>query len=224
MSTLRGVVAALALAMTMTGCVSLPAQQSYNLAANIHVKRIEMLPTHPTRTSVVMLNHPGTSFGLIGGLVAVADQASKQKRLDAITTANAFEPLAYFKEQLTMQLNTTGHQSGRGPLGLHKSRHNYESAPNSGTCYHSTCRAGHAERLRIGRLPSHAARCHRHDLPSRVAATAAEIMSSNHPPMHLPRYRTIWNSPMWRDVYCAMESRRPSQCMTWANCIHHRKP
>ena len=44
-----------------------------------------------------MPNNPAARFGLIGGLVAAADQASKESRFKAIVDRTGFEPLAYFR-------------------------------------------------------------------------------------------------------------------------------
>jgi len=95
-------------AIAATGCASMPEQQAYNRDAHANVKTIAVLETQPTRTTVMMLNHPGASFGLIGGLVAAADQSSKQGKYDAILEKTQFQPLPYFRERLT------AHMAGRG--------------------------------------------------------------------------------------------------------------
>lgn len=79
------------------GCVSLPEQQAFNRAAHADIRNIGVLETQPTALHVAMLNNPAASFGLIGGLVAAADQASKESRFKAIVDRTGFEPLAYFR-------------------------------------------------------------------------------------------------------------------------------
>lgn len=79
------------------GCVSLPEQQAFNRAAHANIRDIGVLETQPTAVHVAMLNNPAASFGLIGGLVAAADQASKESRFKAIVDRTGFEPLAYFR-------------------------------------------------------------------------------------------------------------------------------
>ena len=64
-----GLVFAALLALAATGCVSMPEQQAYNRDVHANVKTIAVLETQPTETTVMMLNHPGANFGLIGGLV-----------------------------------------------------------------------------------------------------------------------------------------------------------
>lgn len=119
-------------AMAATGCASMPEQQAYNRDAHSNVKTIAVLETQPTKTTVMMLNHPGASFGLIGGLVAAADQSSKQSKYDAILRKTQFEPLAYFRERLSTHMTERGYtllwpatqvqasKVDRGSFGLRK--------------------------------------------------------------------------------------------------------
>jgi hypothetical protein len=54
--------------------------QAYNKSANTHVKTIALVSVaNPAEYSVNLVNHPGMSFGLVGGLVAAADVGSKSK-------------------------------------------------------------------------------------------------------------------------------------------------
>lgn len=127
-----GLALAAVFAVAATGCASMPEQQAYNRDVHSNVKTIAVLETQPSRTSVMMLNHPGASFGLIGGLVAAADQASKQGKYDAVLVKTDFEPLAYFRERLTAHMGERGYtlvwpasqvqvaKVDRGSLGLRK--------------------------------------------------------------------------------------------------------
>ncbi len=127
-----GLVFAALLALAATGCVSMPEQQAYNRDVHANVKTIAVLETQPTETTVMMLNHPGANFGLIGGLVAAADQASKESRYAAILAKSQFEPLAYFRDRLTAHMGERGYtlvwpasqvqkaRVERGSLGLRK--------------------------------------------------------------------------------------------------------
>jgi hypothetical protein len=105
----RGLLASAALAVGLTGCVSMPKQQAFNRDAHANLKNVSVLETHKTNTSVFMLNNPGMSFGLIGGLIAAGDQASKEKKFRAIMTEANFEPLVYFKERLTTHMGERGY-------------------------------------------------------------------------------------------------------------------
>lgn len=131
----RAVVGAL-FALALTGCVTMPEQQAYNRQAH-PVKTVTVLETRQTKASVFMLNHPGMSFGLIGGLVAAADQAGKEEKFNATMADANFEPLAYFRERLSLHMEERGYslvwpasqveqkKANRGSFGLRK---NYGSA------------------------------------------------------------------------------------------------
>lgn len=127
-----GLALAALFAVAATGCASMPEQQAYNRDLHSSIKTIAVLETHPTKTGVFMLNHPGASFGLIGGLVAAADQASKETRFEKILERAGLEPLAYFRQRLDIHMAERGYtliwpatqvQSARidrGSLGLRK--------------------------------------------------------------------------------------------------------
>jgi hypothetical protein len=127
----RGLLAATML-IGLSACVSMPPQQAYNREAHATVKKIAVLETKPTQTGVFMLNNPGANFGLIGGLIAAADQASKEKRFHETQAAAGFDPLAYFKERLTTRMTDRGYtlvwpdslvqkkNVARGAFGLRK--------------------------------------------------------------------------------------------------------
>lgn len=129
-----------ALMAALTGCVSLPPQQAYNRDATPPIKTIVVLPTRPFEPNVLMMNHPGANFGLIGGLIAAGDMSSKRGRLQAAFTAASFDPGMYFKESLTQRMAERGYTlvwpaslieakgtaPERGPFGLRKG---YASTP-----------------------------------------------------------------------------------------------
>ncbi|WP_421567315.1 hypothetical protein [Stenotrophomonas sp. PD6] len=129
-----------ALMAGLTGCVSLPPQQAYNRDATPPIKTIVVLPTRPFETDVLMMNHPGANFGLIGGLIAAGDMSSKRGRLQAAFTAASFDPGLYFKESLTQRMAERGYTlvwpthlieakgagTDRGAFGLRKG---YASSP-----------------------------------------------------------------------------------------------
>jgi hypothetical protein len=106
---LRAASVAILAAAFLSGCVSMPKQQAFNHEAHRNLKSIAVLETMPTHTSVFMLNNPGMSFGLIGGLIAAADQANKEKKFHDIQTQAGFDPLAYFKDRLTAHMGERGY-------------------------------------------------------------------------------------------------------------------
>ena len=110
----------------------MPPQQAFNRESHTGIHKITVLETTPSHTGVFMLNNPGASFGLIGGLIAAADQASKEKKFSVILAQENFDPVAYFRERLNVYLADKGYEVvpsqspvettkiQRGPLGLRK--------------------------------------------------------------------------------------------------------
>jgi hypothetical protein len=98
-----------AFAVILTACAGLPPQQTYNREANASIKTIQVLPMRETEVSLMLLNNPASSFGLIGGLVAEADRASKQKRMRAGLTAANFDHIALFKQSFTDEMAKRGY-------------------------------------------------------------------------------------------------------------------
>ncbi|WP_304794064.1 hypothetical protein [Aquabacterium sp.] len=74
---------AVALITVLSACVQAPKKQAFNHEAAAHIKTVAIVQA-PNQESydVVILGHPGMSFGLIGGLVAAADMASKSTDLN----------------------------------------------------------------------------------------------------------------------------------------------
>lgn len=111
----------------------MPEQQAFNRDAHSGLKTIAVLETKPTEATVFMLNHPGASFGLIGGLIAAGDQASKESKFQATVKQSGFEPLSYFKDRLNTRMSERGYtviwpqslvetgKVARGTFGLRKS-------------------------------------------------------------------------------------------------------
>jgi hypothetical protein len=65
--------------LVLAACMTVP-HHAYNKSANVHVKKIALVSVaNPAEYSVNLVNHPGMSFGLVGGLVAAADVSSKSK-------------------------------------------------------------------------------------------------------------------------------------------------
>jgi hypothetical protein len=75
---------ALALVVAATGCAQAPKKQAFNREGSTHIKSV-VVTQAPNQDSyaAAILGHPGQSFGLIGALVAAADQQTKTNRLTA---------------------------------------------------------------------------------------------------------------------------------------------
>lgn len=93
----------------LAACAGLPPHQTYNREANATIKTIQVLPMRETEVSLMLLNNPAASFGLIGGLVAEADRASKQKKMRVGLTAANFDHVAVFKKAFTEEMAKRGY-------------------------------------------------------------------------------------------------------------------
>ena len=118
----------------LTACAGLPPQQTYNREANAAIKTIQVLPMRESEVSLILLNNPAASFGLIGGIVAEADRASKQKRMRAGLTAANFDHVAIFKQAFTAQMAKRGYtllwpdpiiEAGKSPRTSNSLRKSY---------------------------------------------------------------------------------------------------
>lgn len=98
----------LASVLLLTGCVSLPPQQTFNRDVST-IKTIQVLPMAESEIGLAFLNHPGASFGLIGGLVAASDITSKRKRLEEITNAAGLEHVAIFRAEFEKAMAERGY-------------------------------------------------------------------------------------------------------------------
>jgi hypothetical protein len=69
--------------LLVTGCATKFEKQAFNNEASAGIKKIAVQQWNDLdEYGVRVLNHPGMSFGLIGGLVAAADTAVKTKKLN----------------------------------------------------------------------------------------------------------------------------------------------
>jgi len=90
------------------GCATVPPQQTFNRHAAA-IRSIQVLPMAESEIRLAFLNHPGASFGLIGGLVAAADISSKENKLQAQMAASELDHLAVFREEFTGAMLAQGY-------------------------------------------------------------------------------------------------------------------
>ena len=95
--------------MLLSACAGMPKQQTYNRDANASIRKIAVLPMRETELQLMLLNNPAASFGLIGGLVAEADRASKQKKMRQGLEAAKFDHVAEFKLAFTEEMEKRGY-------------------------------------------------------------------------------------------------------------------
>lgn len=95
------------------GCATIP-RQAYNRDLNKEVKTIGLLqPAFSGEYAVQNLGHPGTSFGLIGALVAVADMQSKSTEFTVAAKDTKFDAVGEFTLALEKQLTAAGYNVRR---------------------------------------------------------------------------------------------------------------
>lgn len=111
MNRLRTYVAAVAMAMTATACVApMPKQVAYNKVAHDNIKTIHVLAPSPVKMQVWLMNSPAASFGLIGALVAAGNEKSRETDMRNVYAPAHFDPLNYFKQQLTSDMSARGYK------------------------------------------------------------------------------------------------------------------
>jgi hypothetical protein len=106
----RTLAMAAVLVVALTGCAGNAVKpQAFNREAHTNLKTITVLEMPKVEPSVLMMNHPGSNFGLIGGLIAAADMSSMEGKLQATAKQAGFEPIPYFKERLTAEMLRKGY-------------------------------------------------------------------------------------------------------------------
>jgi hypothetical protein len=76
------------------------------------VKTIAVIrPPEPKTYTVMNFGHPGMAFGLIGGLIAGGDQASKQDQLSAAFKAQGVGFASHLASQIALKLGTAGYET-----------------------------------------------------------------------------------------------------------------
>ena len=96
-------------ACLLSACVSAPPRQTYNREANDAIKSISVLPMRESKPGIMMMNHPGASFGLIGALVMAGDMSSKQNRFEAHMASAKFDQNEALRQALAAALERRGY-------------------------------------------------------------------------------------------------------------------
>jgi hypothetical protein len=103
------IVVAVLLSIIVTGCAGID-KQAFNKAANQELKTIGLLEPAASGEYVVQnLGHPGMGFGLIGGLIAVADMQSKTNRFTELMKERNLNVSDEFQSKLTAELQNRGY-------------------------------------------------------------------------------------------------------------------
>jgi hypothetical protein len=97
------------LALTLGGCAGIQ-KQAFNKDANQDIKTIGPLEQiEQEKYFVQNMGHPGMGFGLIGGLIAVADMESKQNKLTELMKARNLNVIGEFQGMLATDLENVGY-------------------------------------------------------------------------------------------------------------------
>jgi hypothetical protein len=96
--------------VVLSGCATVP-KQSFNAAANTHVKKVAVIaPQSVENIAVDMVSHPGTSFGLVGGLVAAADMHAKTSSYNNALGSAKTDWKSFSQQQVADELKKKGYE------------------------------------------------------------------------------------------------------------------
>ena len=99
----KGLLAGLLLVL-LVGCAKTP-NMNYNASMHKDIRSIAVVaPKKTVELTIFYHNHPGMSFGLVGGLVAAAELKSKQSEYNELLKSTGFRFDAYFLNKLTTYL------------------------------------------------------------------------------------------------------------------------
>jgi hypothetical protein len=101
------------LVVTLVGCAGVQ-RQAFNKDVNQDIRTIGLLEQIEQEKYVIdNIGHPGTSFGLIGGIIAVADITSKRNTFTDLMKEREFNVVEEFQEMLATELEKTGYSVKR---------------------------------------------------------------------------------------------------------------
>lgn len=101
----------LAALLILSGCATVK-RQAYNKDASQQIRKIAIAePSDDETFGALILAHPGTGFGLIGGLIAAADMQSKSDRITAALNPEKTQLRHRFVTDLSTSLNKLGYET-----------------------------------------------------------------------------------------------------------------
>lgn len=102
--------AVVAAVVLLSACASAPKPQPFNREAHAGIERVAVMTQPQVEVTVMMLNHPGANFGLIGGLIAAGDMNAKENALQRTAAEAGFDPVALFRAELEAGLRERGYE------------------------------------------------------------------------------------------------------------------
>lgn len=101
----------LAALLLLSGCATV-SRQAYNKDASQQIKKIAIAePSDDETIGALIVAHPGTGFGLIGGLIAAADMQAKSTRITTAINPQKTQLRHRFITDLSASLNTLGYET-----------------------------------------------------------------------------------------------------------------
>ncbi len=116
-----------------SGCAKLP-NLDYNAQMNRDIHTIAIVPPKDIEDiEIFYFNHPGMSFGLIGGLAAAAEFSSKKTTYNNLIKSTKFDPDRYFTQKLTGYLKSEGYRVHLLPYDKRRDNDYLKKYPNINT-------------------------------------------------------------------------------------------
>jgi uncharacterized protein YceK len=108
----------------LSGCATV-SRQAYNKDASQQIRKIAIAePDDKETIGALIVAHPGTGFGLIGGLIAAADMQEKSNRITTALNPEKTRLRHRFVTDLSASLNNLGYETEIVPIskGLDEKR------------------------------------------------------------------------------------------------------
>ncbi len=119
--------------LMFSGCTKLP-NLDYNAQMNRDIHTIAIIPPKKIEDiGVFYFNHPGESFGLIGGLAAAAEFSSKKTTYNNLIKSEKFDPDRYFTQKLADYLKDEGYSVHLLPYDKRRDNDYMKKYPNINT-------------------------------------------------------------------------------------------
>jgi hypothetical protein len=102
--------------LVLSGCATV-SRQAYNKDASQQIRKIAIAePSDDETIGALIVAHPGTGFGLIGGLIAAADMQAKSTRITAAINPEKTRLRHRFVTDLSASLNSLGYETEIVPI------------------------------------------------------------------------------------------------------------
>lgn len=113
---IKKILVLLAALTLLSGCATI-SRQAYNKDASHQIRKIAIAePGDDETIGALIVAHPGTGFGLIGGLIAAADMHEKSTRITAAIDPGKTRLRHRFVTDLSESLNKLGYETEIVPI------------------------------------------------------------------------------------------------------------